>query len=56
MRNRGRLHELMEQLDAIDEDLSNGEDIIYGDDDCDCCDDDFPPSRLLSVTDDEELL
>lgn len=33
--------ELMEQIDAVDEDLSNVEDIIYGDDDdddeCDCC-------------------
>ena len=36
--------ELMEQIDAVDEDLSAVEDIIYGDDecdgDCDCCDDD----------------
>ena len=34
--------ELMEQIDAVDEDLSTVEDIIYGDDDddCDCdCDD-----------------
>ena len=31
--------ELMEQLDAVDEDLSTVEDIVYGDDDC--CDDDF---------------
>ena len=31
--------ELMEQLDAVDEDLSNVEDVVYGDDDCDCCDD-----------------
>lgn len=31
--------ELMEQIDAVDEDLSALEDIIYGDDDCDCdCD------------------
>lgn len=28
--------ELMEQLDAVDEDLSNVEDVVYGDDDCDC--------------------
>ena len=36
--------ELMEQIDAVDEDLSYVEDIVYGDDDdceCDCdCDDD----------------
>ena len=35
--------ELMEQIDAVDEDLANLEDIIYEDDDCDCdcdCDDD----------------
>lgn len=39
--------ELMEQIDAVDEDLSAVEDIIYGEDDdcdcdcdCDCCDDD----------------
>ena len=32
--------ELMEQIDAVDEDLSTVEDIIYGDDDDDCdCDD-----------------
>ncbi len=32
--------ELMEQIDAVDEDLSALEDIIYEDDDCDCdCDD-----------------
>lgn len=33
--------ELMEQIDAVDEDLSSIEEIIYGDDDeCDCdCDD-----------------
>ena len=31
--------ELMEQIDAVDEDLANLEDIIYEDDDCDCdCD------------------
>ena len=30
--------ELMEQIDAVDEDLSNVEDIIYGDDDDDECD------------------
>ncbi len=31
--------ELMEQIDAVDEDLSALEDIIYeDDDDCDCCD------------------
>ncbi len=30
--------ELMEQIDAVDEDLSALEDIIYEDDDCDCCD------------------
>lgn len=31
--------ELMEQIDAVDEDLSSVEDIIYGDDDDDdCCD------------------
>ena len=29
--------ELMEQIDAVDEDLSSVEEIIYGDDD-DCCD------------------
>ncbi len=40
----------MEQLDAVDEDLSNVEDIIYGDDDCDCCDDDCD-----CCDDDEEL-
>ncbi len=32
--------ELMEQIDAVDEDLSNLESFIYEDDDCDCCDDD----------------
>ena len=34
---------LMEQIDAVDEDLSYVEEIIYGDDDecdCDCCDGD----------------
>jgi len=34
--------ELMEQIDAVDEDLSSLEDFIYEDDDCDCdcdCDD-----------------
>jgi len=30
--------ELMEQIDAVDEDLSSVEDVIYGDDDDDCCD------------------
>lgn len=30
--------ELMEQIDAVDEDLSALEDIVYEDDDCDCCD------------------
>lgn len=30
--------ELMEQIDAVDEDLSALEDIIYEDDDDDCCD------------------
>jgi hypothetical protein len=31
--------ELMEQIDAVDEDLASLEDIIYeDDDDCDCCD------------------
>ena len=30
--------ELMEQIDAVDEDLSTVEDIIYGDDEEDCCD------------------
>lgn len=29
--------ELMEQIDAVDEDLSSVEEIIYGDDDDDCC-------------------
>ncbi len=41
--------ELMEQIDAVDEDLSNLEEFVYEDDcdcdcdcddDCDCCDDD----------------
>ena len=34
--------ELMEQIDAVDEDLSDLENFIYedDDDDCDCCDDD----------------
>lgn len=32
--------EICEQLDAVDEDLSSLEDIIYEDDECDCCDDD----------------
>ncbi len=32
--------ELMEQIDAVDEDLASLENIIYDDDDCDCCDDD----------------
>lgn len=35
--------ELMEQIDAVDEDLSAVEELLYGDDDCDCdcdgCDD-----------------
>ena len=30
--------ELMEQIDAVDEDLSAVEDIIYGEDEDDCCD------------------
>ncbi len=30
--------ELMEQIDAVDEDLSALEDFVYEDDDCDCCD------------------
>ena len=29
---------LLEQIDAVDEDLSSVEEIIYGDDECDCCD------------------
>lgn len=29
---------MLEQIDAVDEDLSSVEEIIYGDDDCDCCD------------------
>ncbi len=32
--------ELMEQIDAVDEDLSSLESFIYEDDDCDCCGDD----------------
>lgn len=32
--------DMSEQLDAVDEDLSNLEDIIYDDCDCDCDDDD----------------
>lgn len=36
--------EIIEQVDAIDEDLSAVEDLLYGDDECDCdcdeCDDD----------------
>lgn len=32
--------ELMEQIDAVDEDLASLEEIIYEDDECDCCDDD----------------
>ena len=32
--------ELMEQIAAVDEDLSAVEDIIYGEDDDDCCDSD----------------
>ena len=32
--------DISEQLDEVDEDLASIEDIIYGDDDCDCCDDD----------------
>jgi hypothetical protein len=34
--------ELMEQIDAVDEDLASLEDFIYEDDDCDCdcCDED----------------
>lgn len=34
---------LLEQIDAVDEDLSSVEELVYGDecdDDCDCCDDD----------------
>ena len=30
--------ELMEQIDAVDEDLSSLESLIYEDEDCDCCD------------------
>lgn len=33
--------ELMEQIDAVDEDLASLEEFVYEDDDCDCdCDDD----------------
>ena len=32
--------ELMEQIDAVDEDLASLESFIYEDDECDCCDDD----------------
>ena len=31
--------ELMEQIDAVDEDLSGVEELVYGDDDCCDCDD-----------------
>ncbi len=31
------LDEITEQLDAVDEDLSTVEDIIYDDEECDCC-------------------
>ncbi len=37
---RLELEELQGQVDEIDEDLSMVEDEIYGDCDCDCCDDD----------------
>ena len=32
--------DMSEQIDAVDEDLASLEDVIYGDDDCDCCEDD----------------
>ena len=32
--------DMSEQIDAVDEDLASLEDVIYGDDDCDCCCDD----------------
>lgn len=45
--------ELMEQIDAVDEDLSALEDIIYEDDDCDCCDcddcDDFCEDEVYEI-------
>lgn len=59
--------ELMEQIDAVDEDLSTVEDIIYGDDDdddcCDCddcCDDEVYEIECPACHDviylDEEML
>ncbi len=36
----GVVDELSEQVNEIDEDLADVEDEVYGDDECDCCDDD----------------
>lgn len=54
--------EIGEQLDAVDEDLSNLEDEFYGDDecDCDCCDDECyevecPNCHEILYLDDEML-
>ena len=57
--------ELMEQIDAVDEDLSSVEDLLYGDDDCDCdcdecCDDELYEVECPNCHDiiyiDEEML
>ena len=61
--------ELMEQIDAVDEDLASLEDFIYGDDedddcdcdcDCDCCDDEVYEIECPACNDiiylDEDML
>lgn len=56
--------ELMEQIDAVDEDLSGVEELVYGDDDCcdcdDCDDDDLYEVECPSCHDtiylDEDML
>ena len=56
------LDDMSEQLDAVDEDLSSLEDIVYEDDDCDCgcCDDDVYEVECPNCHDtiylDEEML
>ena len=54
--------ELMEQIDAVDEDLASLEDFIYEDDDCDCdcCDDEVYEIECPACNDiiylDEDML
>ena len=60
------LDDMSEQLDAVDEDLSSVEDVIYGDDDCECdgdcecCDDEVYEVECPNCHDiiylDEEML